>query len=126
MKSFFIDPKKLNPIEEFDNERVNWLKDKIQNEGHWFKPIAISKEHNLVMDGHHRLEVALRLDFKRVPCFIFSYIDVVPYSLRDNIEISSEIIINNFLNSIILPYKTAKHELTLPTFTPVELIKLEK
>ena len=39
----------------------------------WTKPLAIAEEHNLVMDGHHRLEASLRLKLIRVPCFVYSY-----------------------------------------------------
>ena len=51
MNFYLIDPKKLNPIEGHSKERVNWLLEKIVSEGYWSKPIAIAKEHNLVMDG---------------------------------------------------------------------------
>ena len=36
-----------------------------------------------------------------------------------------EIIINNFLNSKIFPYKTAKHELPKQEFTPLSLEELK-
>ena len=73
MNCYLFDPQKLNPIEEYDSERVVWLINKIEFDGKWTSPISISREHNLVMDGHHRLEAAIRLKLKRVPCFIFSY-----------------------------------------------------
>ncbi len=125
MKSFLINPKKLNPIEEFDDNRVNWLLNKIKEEKKWKQPIVIAIEHNLVMDGHHRLEVALRLNCKKVPCYIFSYKDIKPYSLREDILVNSNLIIDNFLNSVLFPYKTAKHELNLPYFNPVDIEELK-
>tara|TARA_Y100000589_G_C27197775_1_gene647761 strand:+ start:3780 stop:4157 length:378 start_codon:yes stop_codon:yes gene_type:complete len=125
MKSFLINPKKLNPIEEFDENRVNWLLNKIKEEKKWKQPIVIAIEHNLVMDGHHRLEVALRLNCKKVPCYIFSYKEIKPYSLREDILVNSNLIIDNFLNSVIFPYKTAKHELNLPYFNPVDIEELK-
>ena len=106
MNFYFLNPKKLNPIEEFSKERVDLLQKKIISEGYWSRPISVAKEHNLVMDGHHRLEVSLKLGFVKVPCFIFSY---------------QEIIISNFLKSIIFPYKTAKHELPNLKFDPLSL-----
>ena len=99
MNFYLINPIKLTPIEAYDKERVAWLSEKIISEGYWSKPIAISKEHNLVMDGHHRLESSLKLGLTRVPCFIFSYKEINIYSLRDEIEVSYEIIIKNFLDS---------------------------
>ena len=61
MNFYFLNPIKLNPIEEYSEERVNWLQKKIISEGYWSKPISVAKEHNLVMDGHHRLEASLKL-----------------------------------------------------------------
>ena len=125
MKFYLINPLKLNPIEDHSKERVNWLVEKIINEQYWSKPIAVAKEHNLVMDGHHRLEASLRLKLTRVPCFFYSYKEIHTYSLRENIEVNCEIIVNNFLVSKIFPYKTAKHDLPDPEFNPLNLKELK-
>ena len=124
MNFYFLNPIKLNPIEEYSEERVNWLQKKIISEGYWSKPIAIAKEHNLVMDGHHRLEFSLKLGLLRVPCFIFSYKEINIYSLRAGLEVNHEIIIKNFLESKIFPYKTVKHELPNRKFKPISLKQL--
>ena len=124
MNFHLINPKNLNPVEDHNEERVDWLSEKILSEGYWSKPLAIAKEHNLVMDGHHRLQSALKLRLIRVPCFIFSYKEINIYSLRDDIEVSREIIVKNFLDSKIFPYKTVKHELPTPKFKPISLIEL--
>ena len=71
------------------------------------------------MDGHHRLESSLNLGLIRVPCFIFSYKEINIYSLRDGIEVNHEIIIKNFLEQKIFPYKTVKHELPNKKFKPI-------
>jgi len=125
MNFYFINPIKLNPIEDYDRERVDWLADKIINEGIWSKPIAVAIEHNLVMDGHHRLQASLKLKLIKVPCFFYSYKEIHTYSLRDDIEVNCEIILKNFLNSKIFPYKTAKHELPDPKFNPVNIKELK-
>ena len=126
MKVYFLNPKKLNPIEDYDPNRVDWLRDKIKKDDIWTKPIAIAQEHNLVMDGHHRLQVALELDLPKIPCFIYSYKDIEPFSLRKEEKVSSKIIIENFLKSKIFPYKTAKHNLISPFFEPINLGDLFK
>ncbi len=126
MKVYFLNPKKLNPIEDFDTNRVDWLKEKIKKEEKWTVPLAVAQEHNLVMDGHHRLQVALTLNLKKIPCFIYSYSLINTFSLRKGVKVSSEIIIKNFLDSKIFPYKTAKHELNIPFFEPINLGALYK
>lgn len=126
MKVYFLNPKKLNPIEDFDSNRVDWLKEKIKKEEKWTIPLAVAQEHNLVMDGHHRLQVALSLNLQKIPCFIYSYSLISTFSLRKEVEVSSEIIIKNFLHSKIFPYKTAKHELSIPFFEPINLGDLYK
>ena len=125
MKYFLLNPNKLNPIEDYSEERVNWLVEKIRSEQKWTLPIAVAKEHNLIMDGHHRLESSIRLGLKRVPCFIFSYDDINTYSLREGIDVSSEKIIENFRLSIVYPYKTAKHELPSFNFDSINLNQLK-
>ena len=69
MNFYLINPLKLNPIEAYSKKEVDWLSKNYI----WLlvKPIAITEEHNLVMDGHHRLECSLKLGLLRVPCFIF-------------------------------------------------------
>ena len=121
MNLYYINPKKLNPIEDYSQERVDWLLKKIKSEMEWRVPLAISIEHNLVMDGHHRLQVSLRLNLKKVPCYFYSYNEINPYSLRKEIEVNSDIIIDNFLKSVIFPYKTAKHDLPFQNFKPIML-----
>ena len=81
--------------------------------------------HNLVMDGHHRLQASIKLGLIKVPCFIYSYKDIIPYSLRENVEVTSTKIIENFLLSKIYPNKTAKHDLPIYKFKPIELYALK-
>lgn len=125
MQYFLLNPNKLNPIEDYSEDRVNWLLKKIKSEYEWRVPISVAIEHNLIMDGHHRLESSIRLGLKRVPCFIFSYKDIKTYSLRQGIKVSSEDIIQNFRLSKIYPYKTAKHELPSFAFNPINLKELK-
>ena len=110
MKLSMIDPKKLLHIEGFSKRRVAWLKKKVLSEKVWTKPLAIDKKHMLVMDGQHRMEVALALGLARVPCELFSYDEVEVWSLRPRShDVSAEVLIERSLRGDIYPYKTAKH-----------------
>jgi hypothetical protein len=106
----YVNVNELIPIEGHDPERVLWLKDKIVAEGRWTVPLKVEKTLRLVMDGHHRFEVAKLLGLRRVPAEYFSYNEVDVWTLRDGIEVNPQIIFDNFSNGVIFPYKTAKHE----------------
>ena len=106
---YLVEVNKLRHIERFSQKRVQWLKEKIIREGVWTVPIKIDDQHNLVMDGQHRMEVAKSLGFKVVPCLKYSYQEVEVWSLRNNHEVTSELIIKKALSENIYPYKTAKH-----------------
>ena len=75
---------RLKHIEGHSKKRVEWLVNKIKNEGVWRLPIALDSEHDLVLDGQHRMEVAIRLGLKRVPAVRYVYSEVDVWSLRAN------------------------------------------
>lgn len=105
-----IDPKRLRHIEGFSKKRALWLRRKIESEGIWTKPLAIDRQHLLVMDGQHRMEVALALQLRHVPCQLFDYEQVEVWSLRPTThEVTVASIIERSLSGDIYPYKTAKH-----------------
>ena len=118
-----IDPKTLRHIEGFSAKRVAWLKNKVLSEGIWTKPLCIERDHRLVMDGQHRMEVALALGLSAVPCLLFDYQDVDVWSLRHTEEVTRELVIQRSLEGNIYPYKTAKHG--FPIEVPVLDIPLE-
>ncbi|CAH0541769.1 hypothetical protein [Vibrio marisflavi] len=111
MKSRFelISPHDLKPIEDYSRDRVEWLMSKISTESLWTVPICVSSE-GFVMDGHHRHQTALALDLSYVPIERFEYKEVELYSLREDVDVSYEIIKSNASAGIIFPYKTAKHD----------------
>ncbi len=58
VKIELIDINKLKPIEDYIKERADNLYNKIITEQEWIKPIIVDKTNFLVLDGHHRFEVA--------------------------------------------------------------------
>lgn len=117
-----IPVKNLKHIENFDPERVKWLALKIQEEGIWTTPLAVSREY-LVMDGQHRLEAAKMLSLDKVPALIFKYEETPVFSLRADITLDWQSVVKNAMADHIYPYKTVKH--ILPPI-PVCSIGLEK
>ena len=104
-----VEVKKLRHIEGFSQKRVDWLKDKILEENFWIVPLKVDDEHDLVMDGQHRMEAAKSLELSIVPCVRYSYGEVDVWSLRKNHEVTPELIIKKALYGDIYPFKTAKH-----------------
>jgi|APSaa5957512576_1039674.scaffolds.fasta_scaffold07062_2 hypothetical protein len=96
-------------IEDYGRKRVEWLKDKIIDEGLWTVPLKLDKENFLVMDGQHRMEVAKSIGLIYIPCVLYSYDEVKVWSLRDNHKVDKDSIIKRALSGDIYPYKTAKH-----------------
>lgn len=110
-----VDVEKLVHIEDYDDERVAWLADKIRRDGFWTMPVAISRE-CLVMDGQHRLEAARRLGLSKIPAVVFDYGDIPLYSLRPEFELDAATVVANASRSRVYPYKTVKH--VLPAMPP--------
>lgn len=96
-------------IESFSRKRVRWLANKIQRQGVWSVPIALDLEHNLVLDGQHRMEVAKTLGLKVIPAIRYNYSDIKVWSLRRGISFHYKQVIENALIGNIYPYKTVKH-----------------
>lgn len=106
----YIDTYTLIPIENHDTNRVKKLKEIILKENIWKVPIIIEKNNNLILDGHHRFEVAKLLNLKKIPAIQINYDEIKVWSLRKNININQNNVINNAKNKKIYPYKTVKHK----------------
>lgn len=108
-KVVMVPTRKLRHIEGFSPKRVEWLKKRVLDEQCWTKPLCVEENHFLVMDGQHRMEVALALGLREVPCLLFPYREVEIWSLRSNCEVSHDLVIQKSLSGDIYPYKTVKH-----------------
>lgn len=104
-----IEIKNIFPIEHYIVERKDILKKKILQEKFWTKPIIIDKNNNLLMDGHHRFQVAKELSFKKLPAVKIDYNTIEIWSLRNNEKVSKEIVKERALSNNIFPNKTVKH-----------------
>lgn len=106
----FVAPQELKHIEGHDESRVAQLMDKIKTEQVWTKPVYIEGTHNLVLDGQHRLEVALRMGLRRIPVQRFAYSDVAVWTLRKECPVDVPTVIRRANAGDIYPYKTVKHK----------------
>jgi ParB-like chromosome segregation protein Spo0J len=108
-----IETKKIIPIEDHSKARVENLKNKIIKES-WQKPIVVffNKKNNLyhVLDGHHRFQISKDMFLKKIPAIVVKDYKMIKIkSLRENIEISHEKVIQNSIDGKIYPYKTVQH-----------------
>lgn len=102
---------KLKHIEEFDAERVDFLKKKIEEENFWNVPLVVDEDTGLVLDGQHRMEVAYALGLKKIPVINVNYDDVVVFTLRKEEKVSPNLVRNRVnKKGFLYPYKTVKHK----------------
>lgn len=99
----------LRHIEGFSKKRVEWLVNKIRSEKVWNKPLALDTQHDLVLDGQHRMEAAKLLGLKWVPAVRYVYADVELWSLRPNHSFDWQRVTERALAGAPYPYKTVKH-----------------
>ncbi|MGC6522569.1 MAG: hypothetical protein ACON33_07370 [Candidatus Micropelagos thuwalensis] len=114
MKVILFEVSKLKHIEGFSPKRVKWLRDKILREQVWSVPLALDDKHGLVLDGQHRMEVALDLNLLRVPAIQFDYSSVPLRSLREKYNFDWKDVVENVLSNNLYPYKTVKHDFIEP------------
>jgi hypothetical protein len=104
-----VEIEKLKPIEDFIKERAVQLYDTISKSEFWIKPIVIEKNHSLILDGHHRFDVAKRMGIKLVPAVIVNYSEIEIWSLRADEEVTHDLVVSRALSNSIYPNKTVKH-----------------
>lgn len=106
-----IDINGLREIEKHDKNRVDKLFEKITKENLWTMPIIVEKNNHLILDGHHRYQVAKKLKLQKIPAIIVDYNDVLVWSLRKEIKINQKLVKKHIIeNNNIYPYKTVKHK----------------
>lgn len=101
--------KKLLPIEDYIKERVDLLFNEISNSNWWTKPIVVDIENFLILDGHHRFQVAKKLKLKKIPVVFTKYSDVEVWSLRKSEHVDVTTVIKRAKKNNIYPNKTVKH-----------------
>lgn len=109
MKFRLLPPHKLIPTEETDAARVDEVHGLIFTVGRWTVPIMVEKDALFVMDGHHRLEVALRLGLRAVPVILLDYRSVRVEAWRAGETITPADIYDMARSRRKFPIKTTRH-----------------
>lgn len=118
----------LKPTENHNYFKVEALEKDILNLGIWKVPLLIEQNNLIIMDGHHRFEVAKRIGLARIPCVVINYNN--PYlslsSKIDSVKITPNKIIEAGLTRNLLPYKSTMHTITLDLLEiqiPIKLLQ---
>ena len=132
MKVDLVSLEFLRPHEETIPKKVDELEKMTHRWRAYVLPLVVDKKTGVILDGHHRHQVALRLDLKCLPCVQVDYIeddtielDVWPNCGRD--YVSKEEVIKAGLNGELFTPKTSRHRLSdhLPPIS-VPLARLKK
>lgn len=100
----------LLEIEEHIAERKDLLKKQILDEGIWNKPIVVEKNHNLILDGHHRFNIAKEIGLTKIPAILVDYDDIEVWSLKNAEHVTKNLVIEKAKTQNIYPNKTVKHK----------------
>jgi len=81
------------------------------------KPLIVDKATGTVLDGHHRLAVAQRLELARIPVVCIDYLDDSSVELElwpaSELEsISKQEVIDMALSANLYPPKTTRHRIS--------------
>ena len=132
MKVDLVSLEVLRPHEETIPKKVDELEKMTHRWRAYVLPLVVDKKTGVILDGHHRHQVALRLDLKCLPCVQVDYteddtieLDVWPNCGRD--YVSKEEVIKAGLNGELFTPKTSRHRLAdhLPPIS-VPLTRLKK
>ena len=112
-----IELSRLRPHEQFREELLRRLLDRIRIDGVVRKPVLVEAEHLVILDGHHRVEALRLLGCKRVPVYLVDYDDgsiglttwpgaVVP-------TVTKAEVVDHGLRGDLFPPKTTRHLVTV-------------
>ena len=81
------------------------------------KPLLVDGATGTILDGHHRYEIARRLDLQCLPCVVVEYLDDDSITLllwpnSDREGISKDDVIQAGLSGDLMPPKTSRHLLS--------------
>lgn len=123
-----INPKEILRTELHNSGRVEEVYAQICSEHIWRVPLTVEKNSYALMDGHHRLQVALLLGLDYVPCILLDYNEVKVISRRPDIVVTPKSIIQRAVNGDLYPEKTTRHifEEEYSCFYPLNNLRLAK
>ena len=117
MKVELVPLEVLRPHEQILPKKVDQLEKMTHRWNAYTKPLLIDRATGTILDGHHRYNVAQRLELLCVPCVLIDYLedslielDVWPNCGRD--KITKNEVIQAALSGNLFTPKTSRHRLS--------------
>jgi glutamate formiminotransferase len=105
---------KLRPHEEFVREGVDFAKTRILRDGGLEKPVLVSREELVVLNGHHRTQALRELGAKKVPVLAVDYfsasISVEPFHGSGYDVMTKEMVLDAGRSGKLMPPKSSRHK----------------
>ena len=107
----------LKPHEQVIQKKVDQLERMTIRWDAYTKPLLVDGATGTILDGHHRYEIARRLDLQCLPCVVVEYLDDDSITLllwpnSDREVISKDDVIQAGLSGDLMPPKTSRHLLS--------------
>ena len=107
----------LKPHEQVIEKKVDQLERMTIRWDAYTKPLLVDGATGTILDGHHRYEIARRLDLQCLPCVVVEYLDDDSITLllwpnSDRESISKDDVIQAGLSGDLMPPKTSRHLLS--------------
>lgn len=107
----------LKPHEQVIQKKVDHLERMTIRWDAYTKPLLVDGATGTILDGHHRYEIARRLDLQCLPCVVVEYLDDDSITLllwpnSDREGISKDDVIQAGLSGDLMPPKTSRHLLS--------------
>lgn len=107
----------LKPHEQVIEKKVDQLERMTIRWDAYTKPLLVDGATGTILDGHHRYEIARRLDLQCLPCVVVEYLEDDSITLllwpnSDREGISKDDVIQAGLSGDLMPPKTSRHLLS--------------
>ena len=107
----------LKPHEQVIQKKVDQLERMTIRWDAYTKPLLVDGATWTILDGHHRFEIARRLDLQCLPCVVVDYLDDDSITLllwpnSDREGITKDDVIQAGLSGDLMPPKTSRHLLS--------------
>tara|TARA_Y100000588_G_C14141706_1_gene876385 strand:- start:879 stop:1286 length:408 start_codon:yes stop_codon:yes gene_type:complete len=119
----------LKAHEEIRPKKVHELAEVTKKWGCYTKPLLVDMNTGTILDGHHRHQVGLLLNLRRLPAILFDYLEddsitVVAWPNCGLESLSKKDVIDMAQSNELYPPKTSRH--TTEWNTPPIHVSLEK